>query len=294
MYEVSFATLSERFYKTTPWPAVDLIADYVDQDHVFCLLYKVCLCTKMYLCTKMSLLYKMCLLCEVCLLYKACLFHKMPLLHKMVCCAVQEMYFRHMYATIQPTLEQRCDSWDNYCALFNVILGSNVNMVVCIPLSVLPCMYGGQSHGVVYPAQCAAMYVWRAVTWCYVSRLMCCYVCMEGRHIVVCEAVTWWCVMESSCWFVCREGSHTRGKEGSRIIVCGAVTWWFEGHHMVVCGEVTWWFVGAVTCQYAGHSHDGVYPSHIVDSREGDHDREGSHIGGRLDNHMLGCRTVTW
>eukprot|EP00884_Botryococcus_braunii_P016904 jgi/Botrbrau1/3898/Bobra.0183s0119.1 len=73
MYEVSFATLSERFYKTSPWPSVDAIADYVDQDHVFCLLYK-------------------------------------------------EMYFRHLYATVQPSLEQRCDSWDNYCALFNVIL----------------------------------------------------------------------------------------------------------------------------------------------------------------------------
>jgi hypothetical protein len=41
MYEVSFATLSERFYKASPWPPVELIADLVDQDHVFCLLYRV-------------------------------------------------------------------------------------------------------------------------------------------------------------------------------------------------------------------------------------------------------------
>lgn len=40
------------------------------------------------------------------------------------------MYFRHLYATVQPSLEQRCDSWDNYCALFNVILGSSINMQV--------------------------------------------------------------------------------------------------------------------------------------------------------------------
>ncbi|KAK9832045.1 hypothetical protein WJX81_001814 [Elliptochloris bilobata] len=79
MYEVSFATLSERFYKNTTWPPVEYIAELVDHDHVFCLLYK-------------------------------------------------EMYFRHLYATVQPTLEQRCDSWDNYCALFNVILSSNINM----------------------------------------------------------------------------------------------------------------------------------------------------------------------
>lgn len=40
MYEVSFATLSERFFKGTSWPHVDYIADLVDNDHVFCLLYK--------------------------------------------------------------------------------------------------------------------------------------------------------------------------------------------------------------------------------------------------------------
>jgi hypothetical protein len=41
MYEVSFLKLSERYYKNASWPAVELIADVVDQDHVFCLLYKV-------------------------------------------------------------------------------------------------------------------------------------------------------------------------------------------------------------------------------------------------------------
>lgn len=41
MYEVSFATLSERFYKNTTWPPVEYIAELVDHDHVFCLLYKV-------------------------------------------------------------------------------------------------------------------------------------------------------------------------------------------------------------------------------------------------------------
>ncbi len=40
MYDVSFAKLSERFFKTTSWPPVHMIADLVDGDHVFCLLYK--------------------------------------------------------------------------------------------------------------------------------------------------------------------------------------------------------------------------------------------------------------
>ncbi|CAM6078637.1 unnamed protein product [Sphagnum tenellum] len=79
MYEGSFQKLSERLFKQSYWPAVEMIAPYVENDHVFCLLYK-------------------------------------------------EMWFRHLYARLQPTLEQRCDSWDNYCNLFQVILHGNVNM----------------------------------------------------------------------------------------------------------------------------------------------------------------------
>lgn len=41
MYEVSFNTLSERFFKGSSWPPAEYIADLVDNDHVFCLLYKV-------------------------------------------------------------------------------------------------------------------------------------------------------------------------------------------------------------------------------------------------------------
>ena len=41
---------------------------------------------------------------------------------------LQEMYYRHIYARLTPTLEQRCESWDNYCGLFQVFLTGNVNM----------------------------------------------------------------------------------------------------------------------------------------------------------------------
>ena len=44
------------------------------------------------------------------------------------CAPRQEMYFRHLYAVQQPSLDARCDSWANYQALFGVILHSNVNM----------------------------------------------------------------------------------------------------------------------------------------------------------------------
>ncbi|KAF5938889.1 hypothetical protein HYC85_023148 [Camellia sinensis] len=79
MYETSFQTLSERMFKDTPWPSVDAVSQYVDNDHVFCLLYR-------------------------------------------------EMWFRHLYARLSPTLRQRIDSWDNYCSLFQVVLHGVVNM----------------------------------------------------------------------------------------------------------------------------------------------------------------------
>ncbi|RAL38020.1 unnamed protein product [Cuscuta campestris] len=79
MCETSFQSLSERMFKDTPWPSVDAVAPYVDNDHVFCLLYR-------------------------------------------------EMWFRHLYARLSPTLKQRIDSWDNYCSLFQVVLHGVVNM----------------------------------------------------------------------------------------------------------------------------------------------------------------------
>ncbi|KAI7755207.1 hypothetical protein M8C21_005558, partial [Ambrosia artemisiifolia] len=79
MYETSFKTLSEHFFKEKAWPCVEAVAEYVDNDHVFCLLYR-------------------------------------------------EMWFRHLYARLNPTLNHRIHSWDNYCTLFQVVLHGVVNM----------------------------------------------------------------------------------------------------------------------------------------------------------------------
>lgn len=37
----------------------------------------------------------------------------------------KELYFRHIYAKSQPTVEQRFDSYYNYCALFNLLLSAD-------------------------------------------------------------------------------------------------------------------------------------------------------------------------
>ena len=44
------------------------------------------------------------------------------------CLLYREMYFRHVYGKATPSLDQRKESWDNYCNLFSVILHGNVNM----------------------------------------------------------------------------------------------------------------------------------------------------------------------
>ncbi|WZN66006.1 subunit L of translation initiation factor 3 [Chloropicon roscoffensis] len=79
MFDSSFQKLSDRYFKNQSWPTAESITEFVDNDHVFCLLYK-------------------------------------------------EMYFRHMYAKLQPTLDQRIQSWETYCQLFGIILNRNVNM----------------------------------------------------------------------------------------------------------------------------------------------------------------------
>ncbi|GJQ08622.1 hypothetical protein GpartN1_g413.t1 [Galdieria partita] len=38
----------------------------------------------------------------------------------------KELYYRHIYSRLQPTLAQRVEAWDNYCDLFNFILNDGI------------------------------------------------------------------------------------------------------------------------------------------------------------------------
>jgi translation initiation factor 3 subunit L len=40
----------------------------------------------------------------------------------------KELYFRHMYAKLKPTLEDRKDSWVNYCTLWNLVLDPQIQL----------------------------------------------------------------------------------------------------------------------------------------------------------------------
>jgi len=83
VYEVSFHKLTERYYKSIPWPSVATIAPLVENDEIFLMFYR-------------------------------------------------ELYFRHIYARLSPTLQHRFESWDNYSNLFNYFLKGDSN--VSLPL----------------------------------------------------------------------------------------------------------------------------------------------------------------
>ncbi|XP_020565454.1 eukaryotic translation initiation factor 3 subunit L isoform X2 [Oryzias latipes] len=78
VYENSWNKLTDRFFKSSPWPEAEAIASLVGSDAVFLILYK-------------------------------------------------ELYYRHIYAKVSggPTLEQRFESYYNYCNLFNYILNAD-------------------------------------------------------------------------------------------------------------------------------------------------------------------------
>ena len=84
IYETSFNKLTDRFYKSSPWPPAEAIAPLVDNDQQFLLFYK-------------------------------------------------ELYYRHVYAKLQPTLEQRFESWANYCDIFNLLLEGDEPLALDLP-----------------------------------------------------------------------------------------------------------------------------------------------------------------
>ena len=81
MVDTSFSRLTERLYRSTPWPPAAAIAPLVDGDAVFLLLYK-------------------------------------------------ELTFRHLHACCAGTvtLRDRAASWENYRALFDIVLNANLNV----------------------------------------------------------------------------------------------------------------------------------------------------------------------
>lgn len=77
LYEQAFTTISERYFKTVTWPSAETVAQYVQNDPVFIIIYN-------------------------------------------------ELYFRHMFSKMNPSLAQRLESWTNYSNLFNLFLSDRM------------------------------------------------------------------------------------------------------------------------------------------------------------------------
>jgi len=87
LYETSFPKLTEKFFKTCPWPDAEEILPFIkDDDPSFIFLYK-------------------------------------------------ELCFRHIYARVPggPTVEQRMNSYYNYCQIFNHILSAETPVSLELP-----------------------------------------------------------------------------------------------------------------------------------------------------------------
>jgi len=94
LYETTFNRYSERYFKTTSWPSPEIVAKYVDDGkyHIFILIESPFLTSEWFGLDEVFLLF-----------YK-------------------ELYYRHIYSRLVPTLAQRLEAWENYCELFNFIL----------------------------------------------------------------------------------------------------------------------------------------------------------------------------
>ncbi|TPX57971.1 hypothetical protein PhCBS80983_g03445 [Powellomyces hirtus] len=76
IYENGWNKLTEKFYPKASWPEPEAVAQLVNDDAVFLILYK-------------------------------------------------ELYYRHIYSKLTPSIDDRIASYSNYCDLFNYILNSS-------------------------------------------------------------------------------------------------------------------------------------------------------------------------
>lgn len=132
MYSHTFPHLSERFFKGVAWPPVEAVSHLVDNDHVFCMLYKVGPQGRgLWEGSQWS---GLTLRLPVDIVRPSVRIHsraiwrplkRTPPTHRTL---AQEMCFRHLHAAAKPTLAHRIASWENYREFFSVILSSHLNV----------------------------------------------------------------------------------------------------------------------------------------------------------------------
>ena len=86
LYEQTYPKLTEKYFQEEPWPAPEVISPLANNG------------------------------------MGALSMNDTSFLDELFLILYRELYFRHIYAKLQPTLENRFVSYENYCALFNLIL----------------------------------------------------------------------------------------------------------------------------------------------------------------------------
>ena len=92
IYENSFNKLTEKYFKQSPWPPAEAVAPLVENGSLF---------------------------------FLNGLGHEAdgPFADKTFIILYKELYYRHIYSKLNPSLAQRYESWQNYSDLFDLLLG---------------------------------------------------------------------------------------------------------------------------------------------------------------------------
>lgn len=132
LYQYEYNKQTERMYKTSTWPTIEslsssfptrdasLLIDQPTQQNTPAGMYctKICIYCTYYVCA-LRLYHSTNKHCVI--LYFAGLLYR-------------ELYFRHIYTRMVPTLDDRFDSFQNYIDLFNTLLGlDEVNPEIVLP-----------------------------------------------------------------------------------------------------------------------------------------------------------------
>jgi translation initiation factor 3 subunit L len=106
-YEGGWNRLTEKFYQKTEWPEADIIAPLVNNgwyNHRLLLPLIAMLIDPSFYPDEVFLLF------------------------------YRELYYRHVYSRLQPDIDDRFHSYENYCSIFNYILNSEGPVPLDLPV----------------------------------------------------------------------------------------------------------------------------------------------------------------
>lgn len=109
-YEAGWNRLTEKFFAKTEWPEAEVIAPLVNHG-TFTFLFLF-----------------------ISLILQVTDVEGLANVDEVFLTLYRELYYRHVIARLQPDLEDRIASYENYCSLFNLILNSPGPVPLSLPI----------------------------------------------------------------------------------------------------------------------------------------------------------------